>query len=209
VSFRPQTDHGLSQLTDEKLIAYVREASRAGDTKAAKRALAILVYGYAGIVRGRMSLRVPREAVEEAADEALVRAVGSAFDGSSRGEFRGWLNTIIERTAADFYRKRDRRPKETRLPSEHLGSEDVWGQEPASDSEAGVVELRIVVDQVMAHLSDPHQRVVELHVLDGLSAAEVCERLDGMTPDNVAQVASRFRKRLRAALDRTNESAGT
>jgi RNA polymerase sigma factor (sigma-70 family) len=200
VSFRPRTDNELAQLTDEKLIAYVRDAANAGDTGAAKRGLAFLVYGYAGIVKRRMALRVPREAVEEAADEALVRALGSAFDGRSRGEFRSWLNTIIERAAADWFRRRDRRPRETRLPSEHLDSEDVWGHEPARDSEAGAVELAMVVDQLMARLSDAHRQVVELHVIAGLPAAEVCERVEGMTADNVAQIASRFRKRLRETL---------
>jgi RNA polymerase sigma factor (sigma-70 family) len=200
VSFRPRNDNELAQLTDEKLIAYVRDAASAGDARAAKRGLAFLVYGYAGIVKSRMALRVPREAIEEAADEALLRALGSAFDGSSRGEFRTWLNTIVERTAADWYRRRDRRPVETRLPSEHLGSEDVWGHEPGRESEAGVVELRMVVDELMAQLSAPHRQVVELHVLDGLPAAEVCEHVDGMTADNVAQIASRFRRRLRETL---------
>jgi RNA polymerase sigma factor (sigma-70 family) len=203
VSFRPLTDHELDQLTDDELIAYVREASNAGDTSAAKRALAILVYGYAGIVQRRVALGIPREAVEEVADEALVRALGAAFDGSSIGEFRSWLNTITDRTRADWYRRRKRRPAEALLPSEHLGEEDVWGGEPATADEAGAVELGMVVDEVMVALSATHRSVIELHVLDGLPAAEVCKRVDGMTPDNVAQIASRFRKRLREAIDVT------
>jgi RNA polymerase sigma factor (sigma-70 family) len=135
------------------------------------------------------------------ADEILVRALGSAFAGSSYGEFRSWLNTITDRARVDWYRRRERRPAETLLPSEHLGEGDVWGDEPASASEAGAVELRMVVDEVMIPLSAPHRSVVELHVIDGLPAADVCKQVGGMTPDNVAQIASRFRKRLREALD--------
>jgi DNA-directed RNA polymerase specialized sigma24 family protein len=51
--------------------------------------------------------------VEDAAHDALVRAVASAFDGSSRREFRKRLGTIIDRTAADWFRKRERRPAGT------------------------------------------------------------------------------------------------
>jgi len=190
----------LNKLADEKLIAYVRQASAAGDAAATRRGMSILVYGYAAIVRARVTLHVPRGAVEEVADEVLVRAVGSAFDGSSTGEFRSWLNTITERAIADWYRRRERRPSETPLPSEHAGSDDVWGAEPASDDEAGAGRLRMVVDEVIAQLNDEHRRVVELHVLDGLPAAEVCQRVDGMKRDNVAKIASRFRKRLSETL---------
>lgn len=200
VSFKPQPDHELDQLSDEKLIAYLRDASSAGDAAPAKRALAILVYGYARDVERRMALRLPRWAVEDAAHDALVRAVASAFDGSSRGEFRKWLGTIVDRTAVDWFRRRERRPAETRLPSEHLEEEDVWGEEPASPSEAGAVELQILIDEVVAELSDTHRLVIELHVFGGLPASDVCARVDGMTADNVAQVASRFRKRLRETL---------
>jgi RNA polymerase sigma factor (sigma-70 family) len=201
VSFKQRPDHELEQLSDEKLIAYLRDASSAGDAAAGKRALAILVYGYARDVERRMALRLPSHAVEDAAHDALVRAISAAFDGISVGQFRNWLGTIVDRTAVDWFRKRGRRPVETLLPSEHLGDEESWGEEPASASEAGAVELQLIVDEIMAQLSATHRTVVELHVFDGFSASEVCERVDGMTPDNVAQVASRFRKRLRDALE--------
>jgi RNA polymerase sigma factor (sigma-70 family) len=200
VSFRPRSDHELDQLSDEKLIAYIREASAAGDARAARRALAILVYGLAPDVKRRMALRLPSSAVEDATAEVLVRAVGSAFRGTSRGEFRAWLNTIIDRTAVDWFRRRERRPAETPLASEHAEDDQIWGAEPASASEAGLVELQIVVEELMARLSESHRRVIELHVFEGLAAPEVCAQVDRMTPDNVAQVTSRFRKRLRKAL---------
>lgn len=202
--FRPQPDHELDRLSDEKLIAYVREASSAGDPVAARRALAILVYGHAANVERRMALRMPRWAAQDAAHDALVRAVMAAFDGTSEGEFHNWLNTIIDRTAADWFRRRDRRPKESLLPSEHAGDDEVWGEEPASASEAGAVELQLIVEEIVAGLSPQHRRVIELHVLDGHSAVETCERMDGMSPDNVAQIASRFRKRLRDTLEEAN-----
>jgi RNA polymerase sigma factor (sigma-70 family) len=200
VSFRPRPDHELAKLDDEKLIAYLREAASAGDAGAARSALATLTYGYLGNIRGRVRLRIPPHAVDDVVSEVLVRAIGAAFDGSSVGEFRSWLSTITKRGIADWHRRQQRRPKETPLPTEHVGSEEIWGGEPASESEAGAVEFGMVLDGVLGGLSERHRLVVELHLFDGFSAAEVCEQVDGMKPDNVAQIASRFRKRLEKAL---------
>lgn len=164
-----------------------------------------LVFGYRAIVRARVALRIPPEYIEEVTQEALLRAFGATFSGSSYGEFRAWLNTIVKRTIADWHRRRKRRPKETVLPGEHPDSEDVWGAELASEDETGAVELDMVVEQVLSELNETHRRVVELNVLGAMSAAEVCGRVDGMSEDNVAQIASRFRKRLRETLTLANE----
>jgi RNA polymerase sigma factor (sigma-70 family) len=201
VTFRPLPDHELQRLSDEELIDYVREARTAGDLAAGRRGLAFLVYGYEPDVRRRLSLKVPKHAVEDVAHDALVRAIAAAFDGSSQGEFRSWLHTIVDRTAVDYYRRAERRPKETLLPSEHAREEDVWGDEPFTDSEAGAVELRMVIDEVIETFNEKHGQVIELHVFGGLPAAQVSERIEGMSEDNVAQIASRFRAKLRQRLD--------
>ena len=199
--FRKLPDHELDQLSDEKLIAYLREAFSAGEHAAGKRALAILVYGHAANVERRMLLRMPRWAAQDCAHDALVRAIAAAFDGTSEGEFHSWLNTITDRTAADWFRRRARRPRETPLPGEHAGDDEIWGEEPAVEGESGAVELQLILEEIMAELSAPHRQVIELHVLDGLPAAETCALIEGMSADNVAQIASRFRKRLREVLE--------
>jgi RNA polymerase sigma factor (sigma-70 family) len=201
VTFRPLPDHNLQQLSDEELIAYIRAARDEGQLAHGRPALAILVFGYERDVKRRLSFKVPKHAVDDLAHDALVKAIAAAFDGSSVGEFRSWLHTIVDRTAVDFFRRAQRRPKETLLPSEHAGEEDVWGAEPMVDGEARAVELRIVVDEVLDTFNERHRLVVELHVFGGLTAAEVCGRIDGMSEDNVAQIASRFRAKLRARLD--------
>ena len=152
VTFRPLPDHELQQLADEQLIAYVRDARDAGQLAHGRRGLAILVFGYERDVKRRLSIKVPAHVVDDLAHDALVRAIAAAFDGSSVGEFRSWLHTIVDRTAVDFFRRAERRPKETILPSEHAGEEDVWGAEPSIESEAGAVELRIIVEEVLGDL---------------------------------------------------------
>jgi RNA polymerase sigma factor (sigma-70 family) len=160
-----------------------------------------LVCGYEPVVKRRLGLRVPARVVDDLAHDALVRAIAAAFDGTSVGEFRSWLHTIVDRTAADLFRRAARRPKETILQREHEGEEDAWGAEPAVDGEAGAVELRIVVEEVLETFNVKHRLVIELHVFGGFTAGEVRDRIDGMSEDNVAQIASRFRAKLRARLD--------
>lgn len=201
MTFQPLPDHELQQLADEQLIAYIRDARDAGQLALARRGLAILVFGYERDVKRRLSIKVPAHVVDDLAHDALVRAIAAAFDGTSVGEFRSWLHTIVDRTAVDYYRRVERRPKETILPSEHAGEDDVWGAEPSIESEAGAVELRIIVEEVLDTFNVKHRLVIELHVFGGLTAREVCDRIEGMSEDNVAQIASRFRAKLRARLE--------
>ena len=201
MTFQPLPDHELHQLSDLDLIGYIRDARDTGELAQARRGLMFLVYGYERDVKRRLSIKVPGHVVDDLAHDALVKAIAAAFDGSSVGEFRNWLHTIVDRTAVDFYRRAERRPKETILPSEHAGEEDVWGREPSGESEAGAVELRIIVEEVLETFNRKHRLVIELHVFEGFTAAEVCDRIRGMSEDNVAQIASRFRAKLRARLD--------
>ncbi|HLH65186.1 MAG TPA: RNA polymerase sigma factor [Solirubrobacteraceae bacterium] len=208
MSFRPLPEHELQLLSDERLIAYIRDARAAGDAAAARRGLALLVYGYERDVRRRLSLRLPAHAVEDATHDALVRAISAAFDGTSRGQFRSWLHTIVDRTAADWFRRASRRPPEAPLASEHSGEADAWmSEEPSVDGEAGAVHLRILIEELLAELPDRHRQVIEQHVFGALAASRVCEMIDGMTEANVAQIASRFRRRLRARLEPGGEAA--
>ena len=116
MTFEPLPDHELQQLGDEQLIAYIRDSRTAGELAAGRRGLAILVYGYERDVKRRLSLRVPAHVIDDVAHDALVKAIAAAFDGTSVGEFRSWLHTIVDRTAVDFYRRAERRPKESMLP---------------------------------------------------------------------------------------------
>ena len=77
--------------------------------------------------------------------------------------------------------------------------------EPFTDSQAGAVELRVIIDEVIETFNEKHRQVIELHVFDGLPAVQVCERIADMSEDNVAQIASRFRARLRQRLDERSD----
>ena len=83
------------------------------------------------------------EDVEDQAMTVMLAAIKSAFDGTSFGEFRVWLNRIITRRGiADFHRDREDDPQVGPLPTEHQGEEEVWGEEPSEADETGRVVVQ-------------------------------------------------------------------
>lgn len=210
--FRPLSENELSELPPDDLIAYIRKATDAGRGDDAKSALSILCWRFHADVERRIALRVPREEVEDAAMTVMLAAIKSAFEGTSIGEFRSWLNRIIDRRGiADYHRAREDKPKPGPLPAEHLGEEEIWGDEPSEQDETGRVLLQSLVDETLAELqSDSHRLVIEITVYEGLGAAKAAARVNAELPDletkmseaNVHQIMKRFRESLRGKLRR-------
>lgn len=195
--FRERADAELCQIADAELITYMHEAQEAGKPAAAKRALAIFVYGHWDRIRWRVALKVPEGDAEDVTGLVVASALGTVFRGESVGELYSLIDRIMRRRIADYHRARGGRPTFVPLPSL---TEQGSGGEPAIDSEAGAVEASLVFDQLLGELSPAHRRVVELKLLEGRSAAEVSGRVEGITEANADQIASRFRKQLRPAL---------
>ena len=187
--FRPRDDAALQRLDDDALIEYMREA-RANGHPSAARALAILVFGHWWNVERRIQMKLPSAYVEDLTGDVVADAIASAFEGNSVGEFRSWLNTITQRAIADFYRRGPGRMK----PADRL-------PEPVADPETGEVEVRDAIERVMARMRPDHQKVVDLVVFQGWSAAEAVRAVPGMTEANVHQIVSRFRRALRGELE--------
>ena len=136
--------------------------------------------------------------VEDVTGDVIVRAIQSAFSGESVGQFRSWLNTITDRTVADFYRARERRPEES--PLERQDDEGTAIEPPAPDTR-GYVEVQTVIEDLLDELRPDHRRVVELVVFEDRPADAAADEVEGMTSANVYQVVSRFRARLRKMLE--------
>jgi RNA polymerase sigma factor (sigma-70 family) len=201
-NFRELPDHHLQTLSDEQLIAYTRAAREAGRHDAMKPAIAVLAYGYWDILVNRARLKLPESDAEQVAGEALESAVVSAFAGSSVGEFRSWLHTILSRRIADYWQKRERTVPTQMLASEHQGSEEVWGEEPAVGFEGEALHAQECVRAALEELPQAHLRVVRLYVLGPHTATEAASIAgDAMTEDNVHQISSRFQKRVRELLE--------
>jgi len=191
-------EHELTQLSDDRLIAYIIEARTAGKTDAMTTAVRILAHGYYSLVELRVKLKVPREHVADVTHDAIESAMKAAFDGQSVGEFKSWLHTITQRRIADFHRKREGRPDTVPLPSP--GDEDAWGDEIAVELEGVSIDAERAIDTAMGELSETHAQAVDINVFEDLPAGEVAAQL-GLTEQNVHQIKSRFKKRIRELLD--------
>ena len=208
-NFHCLSEDELQRLSSDGLIDYIRKATDAGRHDCAKSALAILCWRHFDDVVRRVKLRVPAQDVEDVAMTAMLAALKSAFDGVAEGQFVKWLHRIVDRRGiADYYRKRESRPEEVALPTEHGGEENVWGEEPSEADETGAVVVQSVIDECLEGLSDQHRVVVEVNVFDGQDAAGTAKRVNAEFPNldppmseaNVHKIVSRFRKCIRELL---------
>ncbi len=202
-SFRALREHELTQLSDDQLIAYIVAARAVGEMDAMTIAVRILTHGYYTLVRMRVGLKVPKEQVEDVTNDAITSAMTSAFDGQSVGEFKSWLHTITQRRVADFHRSREGKPDTVPLPG--AGDEGPYGDELAVEFEGVAIDAQQAIDTAMGEMSDVHAKAIDLNVFDDLPAGEVAARL-GLSEQNVHQIKSRFKKRVRELLDEGDTS---
>ncbi|WP_354699021.1 hypothetical protein DSM112329_04722 [Paraconexibacter sp. AEG42_29] len=194
----PLPDHELQSLSDDQLIAYVSAMRTRGHREAAATGLAHLVFGHWENVRRRVVLRIPAQDVEDVTGEIITSAVRSAFDGTSKGEFVVWMNTITKRRIADFFRDRERT-----LDTDSLDAVTAAGREPASDGEvdrAGYLEVQAIIEELLAERSPDHRRIIEIMVFDDQTADVAVTEVPAVTTENAYQIVSRFRRDLRRRL---------
>jgi DNA-directed RNA polymerase specialized sigma24 family protein len=140
---------------------------------------------------------------------AIEAAIASAFDGRSVGEFVNWLHRIVDRRGiADYHRRKEGKPEHELLPTEHLGEDEVWGDEPSEGFAGDTVDARNALRRALGELRPDHCEVLELYLFGPCSAREAAERVPGMSEDNVHQIASRFERRFKELLDGGDTSGG-
>ena len=218
---RKRTQQQLAALDDDQLMAYVVEARTEGATEEYGSALAVLVFRWEGIFRRRATGRIGqycRESgylsAESEAEEIVLETFKDVFRGIDRfegavaGQFHKWVQTILDRRVADWFRSKSNNPKiESYDGSRNQDGEVVGMYEVVGDGEVDVemtVELRILWDEALEAESERDATVVELKA-KGLPSADVAaiieeEGLDGgegMSTDNVDTIYSRFRKKNR------------
>jgi RNA polymerase sigma factor (sigma-70 family) len=209
--FRELRESEIDALSDARLLAYIQSARDAGKTDTAAMAgVQHLVFRHMDSVVRRVAKNVPPHLVEDVAHDALVEAIASVFAGESIKQFHKWLNVIVSRCVADFWRgpkgrqlKLDREAS-IATPAEDEGPDD--GVVVAVDGGFGAWELVELVDAVLETRSEQHQQVIEMQIWEGASAKEVAAAT-GVTEANAYQVLRRFRVDLRAALDGDSASA--
>lgn len=216
-TFRRLGELELAALGDGELIEYAVTARGAGDAAAALLALSIFAFGMEPAVRAFVRNRLSSHGnavVDEIAERTLedaVRSVGSLV-GSTEREARAFVFRIARRRIADYLR-RDR-PAEEPLDDSEDGEPERIPDALRVEDGAGEVETHMFVNELLQSLRPDHRTVVELHVLMGHPARKTVERLrsrdrgpadDSITEQNVHQIASRFRRQLRARLAEVGE----
>lgn len=204
--FEPLPEGELASLPNAKLVDYIAAAREAGDLAQARKASGILAFAFEPTIRGwvrkEMGSRGPED-VEDVVMEVLASVVHSSFDGKVVGEFGSFLKTISKRRAVDYFRRSERHGKEDPLLSEHLGEEDVWGDEEGTE-DPDSIEMQDAIERVLEGRNGMHRKVIRLYgpnylgLLDftaGETAAEICgdETEDTVTEANVHQIWKRFK----------------
>ena len=202
-SLRPLSDTELARLGDDELVAYALRARASGDGDAADLALQIFAFGLEDALRAFVRSRLDSHgdaAIEEVAERALEDAIRSirGLRGETAPEARAFVFKIARLRIADFHRR-----GRVRTAPLDAGAE-------AGGSDAAAIDTGLLLEGTLAELRPDHKLVVEHFVLSGYSARETAElvrrRLDGraddsMSEQNVHQIASRFRRDLRARLE--------
>jgi RNA polymerase sigma factor (sigma-70 family) len=142
------------------------------------------------------------EDADDALQEAWLRL--STADAGDIGNLTGWLTTVVSRICLNTLRSRQRRPSESIDDSDHV---EAFSLRPAVTPEEQAVladsmgyALLIVLDRLA-----PAERIsFVLHDMFSVSFEEIAGVL-GKSPDACRQLASRARRRVRAADDPTSD----
>ena len=145
-------------------------------------AFEVLVQRYRSLVFGVVARHVPRESIEDVAQEVMVRTYQSLPSFSARSSFRHWLTTIALRSCCDFWRNRQRHrevPLST-LTEEH----QTWLDEVLASQSREVfreqverAEAKEILDYALERIAAEDRMVLSLVHLQGLPVKEAAELL--------------------------------
>lgn len=188
----------IEQASEQELVSLAREGSEQAFEEIVRRHSPRVFQ-----IAGRFFRQ--RELVEEAAQEAFLKAYTELSTYEGRGSFEGWLARLTTNLCLNMLRSARRRPEATVAGPN--GDESDWLENQLFDlsavrhrsSEQGRIAADLA-EKVLSTMS-PDDRLV-LMSLDGddLSVKEVAE-MTGWTEGNVKTRASRARRRMRDAVD--------
>lgn len=181
-------------MSDAELVAHARECHLEGETglETAKRCVALVFERNRGLVRAIGASKAPIDIVddlESAVYERFVRVVYLRTTPVERPA--GLLFVMAQKVVATHYGRR----KPLGVALDDLA--DVAVEEDGYDE----VAAEEVAAQLLAALNERQREVVRGRVWEGLTSAEIAERLD-TTPGNVDVIFFRAMQRLRKELER-------
>ena len=197
----------------KRLLRYVHGARQAGRPELAAGALTILLISQEKIVRGYVGRTIPRQEVEEVTGSALVELVESIHDNPPEAvnltQLRGWMSVVVYRHCAGIYRTRQEefRRSLASLDEEYADGGSLY-EARAGNPDFGydLSDYMDVVARNLEDLSDEHRLVIGYSVFADMPSKEVAEVLAerhdlDFTPNNIDQIAGRFRRKCRSDLE--------
>ena len=119
----------------------------------------------------RVRYTIPDSDVDDVTQDIFVAVMHSLSKFEGRAKFSTWLRTLINRQVADYYRKRQRKVKETELhdfdlPSQH---DDVGSKKH---------DERITMRWALKKLPKDYQEIILMRFAEGLRFKEIAKELD-------------------------------
>lgn len=172
-----------------------------------------VILRHRGLVLRIVKKHVPENAVEEATQEAFVRAYQSLSTFKATGDFSRWLSSVAVRTCYDYWRKtyRSREVPMSDLTENHAQwLEKVISQSPeiSPDELEPQREAREILNWALGKLCAEDRMVLELVYLEGLSVQEAAELLR-WSKANVKVRSFRARMKLEKILNKVKEQGRT
>ncbi len=193
IDYRFQEARGARRMdtTRASLLVRIKDAR---DTEAWAQfhdIYAPLIYRYA---RKRGLSREDAEDVRSKCYEAVVQQIKTFDYAKSRGGFKAWLRTIVDRRVIDLYRKK----REQRAGSDVLrqveadqpSPEEVWERQWRKQ------HLKYCVEQIRSEVSQRTFEAFSIVVIDGRPVLEACDEL-GLNRGQVYKAKARMLQRVR------------
>lgn len=173
-----------------------------------------IVHRYSRLVAGIVGKHIPRDRVDEVAQDAFVEGFRSLSSFSQKGPLGHWMAKIAVRCCYDFWREHHRK-SEVVVSDLSEEAQDWMDKVLAGQShetfkrDAAAAEAREVLDHALGRLTAEDRMVVTLVHLDGLPVKEAAGLL-GWSTITVKVRAHRSRKKLRRIiLDLLGDGRGT
>jgi len=145
--------------TDEALVARVKEGDEA--------ALGTLYERYLDKVYFRIGGQVPRQDIEDVTQEVFLALVRSLATFRAACSFSTWVNSLINKKVADYYRRKYSR-KEV--------NEDY--SQPGSNIRYEARDKEVMVKEIMHRLPNHYREIIRERLAEGMSFKEIAESMD-------------------------------
>lgn len=164
-------------------------------------AFAKIMEKYQRYVAKVISKHIPRDYVEEVAQDVFIEAFQSLKSYRGKSSLQHWLATIAVRVSYKFWKKKYQSKEKVWSDLEQIQQEDVerWVASKSIEDfiqETSNQERQEMLQWALSKFSPEDKMVIELVYLEGLSGKEAAEML-GWTTTNVKVRAFRCRQKLK------------